>query len=83
MVNLGKESGGIQGVGIGTHGKSSNPKAGPNLSTSSKLQSIDMLQGGHPRHPQVLDDMETELDNGQGPIMEDRLEHGGSNHLKS
>jgi len=42
-----------------------------------------MLQGGHPRHPQVLDDMETGLDNGQGPITKDGLEHGGSSHLES
>ena len=83
MVNSGKESGGLQGVGIGAYGKSSNPKAGPDLSTSSKLRSTDMLQGGHPRHPQVLDDMETRLDNGQGPTTEDGLEHGGNDHLES
>nr|POE76294.1 hypothetical protein CFP56_25662 [Quercus suber] len=83
MVNSGKESNGLPGVGIGTHGKSSNPEAGSDLSTDSELRSTDMLQGGHPWNPLVLDDMETGLDNGQGPITEDGLEHGGSSHLES
>ena len=83
MVNLGKENSGLQGVGIGTLGESSNLEAGPNLSTGSKLRFIDMLQAGHPRHTQISNDMETGLDNGQGPITEDSLEHGGSGHLES
>ena len=83
MVNSGKENSGLQGVCIGTLRESSNLEAGPDLSTGSELRFIDMLQGGHPRHTQISNDMETGLDNEQGPIMEDGLEHGGSGHLES
>lgn len=83
MVNSGKETNGLQGVDIGTSGESSNPIADPDPSTSLELRSTDMLQGGHSRHTQISDDMETGLDNGQGPVTEDGLEHGGSGHLES
>ena len=42
------------------------------------MQCTPLLQGGHSRHFEIYDDMETRLDGVQGYTKEDGMEYGGN-----
>ena len=75
----GKEAGGFQRSSHGSYGESPNSKAHPNSCSSAEMQCTPLLQGGHNRHSEIYDDMETRLDGVQGYIEEDGMEYGGNN----
>ena len=73
-----KETGGLQRSSHNPHGKPPFSKAHSNPCTSAKTRCTPFLQGGHSRHPEIYDDMETELDEVQRYSEEDGMEYGGS-----
>ena len=73
-----KETGGLQRSSHNAHGKPPFSETHSNPCASAKIRCTPLLQGGHSRHPEIYDDMETGLDGVQRYSEEDGMEYGGS-----
>lgn len=75
MAHLGEEASGFQGDGFIAYGQSSNAETNSDSYSNPSLRRASVLQGGYDGNPEILDDMEAELDNLQGPVEEARVEY--------
>ena len=63
VAHLGEEAGGFQGDGFIAHGQSSNAETNLDSYSNPSLRRANVLQGGYDGNPEILDEMEAELDN--------------------
>ena len=73
-----EEVGRLQRDGHGSPGKSPNSETDPNHGSGAEMQYASELQGGHPRHPEIHDNLEARLGGIQGFAKKNRVEYGGS-----
>lgn len=83
MAHSGEEVGGFQWDGIGAHGQSSNAEVDSNSKPNPDLRCANVLQEGHSGDTKIHDNMEAELVNLQGPVEEDGMKYGRSDHDES
>lgn len=83
MVNTGKETTGLEGNGNNINGEPSNVEADTSSCSSKELRCADMLQGRYGGNTEIHDNMETEVEELEGIIEDDRMEYGGSCHDES
>ena len=73
----GKEDYGLQRVGFSTYWEPSYVEANSNSGSDQEMRSATLLQRGYNGDPEILDGLETRLDNVQGFSKETRMEHDG------